>query len=112
MKKLKKGDIVQVITGKDSGKRGEILSFVFKKGKRGAPDQSRVIVKGINIVKRSRKANPQLGIEGGVSEMEKGIDVSNVMLVDSKSDKPTRVKFKIDEKSGKKNRVSKNGTEI
>jgi len=105
MKKLKKGDIVQVITGKDSGKRGEILSFV-KKG-----NNNRVIVKGINIVKRSRKANPQLGIEGGVSEMEKGIDVSNVMLVDSKSDKPTRVKFNLD-KSGKKTRVTKAGNEI
>lgn len=112
MAKLRKGDIVQVITGKDSGKRGEILAFIQKKDKRGNPIGSkRVVVKGINIVKRARKANPQFGIEGGVTEMEKGIDISNVMMVDSKTDKPTRVKFKLD-KSGKKTRVSKAGNEF
>ena len=111
MSKLRKGDIVQVITGKDSGKRGEILGFINKIDKRTGIKSSRVVVKGINIVKRARKANPQLGIEGGVTEMEKGIDISNVMMIDSKTDKPTRVKFKLD-KSGKKTRVSKAGNNI
>ena len=107
MKRLRKGDIVIVIAGKDSGKRGEIVSFSEKSGK------TRVVVKGINIVKRSRKANPQLGIEGGQSSIEKGVDISNVMLIDSITDKPTRVSFKVDAKTGKKVRVAiKSGKEI
>ncbi len=113
MRKLKVGDIVQVITGKDSGKKGEILRFVTKTKKRTNITNKRVVVKGINVVKRSRKANPQLGVEGGQVEMEVPIDISNVMLVDSKTDKPTKVKFIIDKKTGKKTRVSaKTGKEL
>ena len=106
MLKIKKGDNVKVVRGKDSGKEGEVLQVLLKE------DSVKVIVKGINIVKRSQKPNPQLGIPGGVSEIEKGIDISNVMLIDKKSGKPTRVSFKLDEKTGKKVRISKISGEV
>ncbi len=100
MLKIKKGDNVKVMRGKDAGKEGEVLKVIL------GDKQTKVIVKGINIVKRSQKPNPQLGIAGGVSEMEKGIDISNVMLIDKKSGKATRVIIKVDSKTGKKARVS------
>jgi large subunit ribosomal protein L24 len=91
--KIKKGDTVQVITGKDKGKTGEVLEV--KDGK--------VLVKGIGIVKKHQKptqANPK----GGRVEQEAFIDASNVMYV--YKDKPTRIGFKLVEGSnGKKNKV-------
>jgi large subunit ribosomal protein L24 len=58
-------------------------------------------------VKKAQKPNPTLGIEGGIVQMEKPIDASNVMVIDPKSNKPSRVGFKIDEKTGKKTRIFK-----
>lgn len=100
MLKIKKGDNVKVMRGKDAGKEGEVLTLVFKE------NSTRVVVKGVNVVKKTQKPNAQLGIVGGMSEKEMPIDISNVMLVDKKSGKPVRVKFTIDEKTGKKSRVS------
>ena len=100
MLKIKKGDNVKVMRGKDSGKEGEVLAIVKKQ------NSIKVLIKGVNIVKKTQKPNAQLGIVGGINEMEKPIDISNVMLVDKKSGKPSRVKFSIDEKSGKKVRLS------
>jgi large subunit ribosomal protein L24 len=110
MNKIRKGDSVQVMRGKDAGKRGEVLSFVVKTDKIGRTT-NKIIVKGINIVKRAQKPNPQLGIKGGLAEVEKAIDISNVMLIDPKTDKPTRVGIKVDEK-GKKVRFAKKSGEI
>ena len=81
---LKKGDTVRVITGKDKGKRGEVI--------RSIPDDWRVVVQGVNVVKRHTR--PAAGQPGGIVEKEASIHVSNVMLVDPKTDKPTRVGHK------------------
>lgn len=110
MNKIRKGDSVQIMRGKDAGKRGEVLAIVAKADKKGN-ETFKIVVKGINIVKRSQKPNPQLGIKGGLVEMEKAMDISNVMLVDPKTDKPTRVGFKVDE-NGKKVRVAKKSGEV
>lgn len=109
MTKIKKGDTIQVMKGKDAGKKGEVLKVleVFSKG----IVKTMVIVKGVNVVKRSRKPNPQLGIQGGVIEIEKPVDASNVMYFDDKAGKPSRVGFKVDA-SGKKVRFAKKSGEI
>lgn len=106
MNKIKKGDTVQVMRGKDAGKRGEVLMVVEKFGK------MKVVIKDVNVVKKAQKPNPQLGIKGGIIEIEKPVDVSNVMVVDPKMDVPTRVTFKVDEKTGKKVRVAKKSGEV
>ena len=80
--KLKKGDEVQVITGKDKGKRG-VLSKV-------SPATNSVLVAGINLIKKATKPNQQTGEGGGIIEKEAPIHASNVMLLDPKTGKGTR----------------------
>ncbi len=109
MNKIRKGDSVQIMRGKDAGKRGEVLAIIVKTDSKGN-EKSKIVVKGINIVKRAQKPNPQLGIKGGLVEMEKAMDISNVMLVDPKTDKPTRVGFKTVD--GKKVRFAKKSGEV
>jgi large subunit ribosomal protein L24 len=94
--KIKKGDQVVVLTGKDKGVKGEVTQVLLS--------ESRVIVEGVNVVKRHRKPS-QLGA-GGIEKVEKSIHVSNVALVDPKSDEATRVGYKV-LKEGQKVRVSK-----
>lgn len=99
---VKKEDTVIVITGKDKGKKGRVIAAF--------PRQNRVIVEGINMVKKHSKpsqANPQ----GGIIEQEAPIHVSNVMLVDPKSGEPTRVGYKVLD-NGKKVRVAKKSGEV
>ncbi len=93
---VKKGDKVKVITGKDKGKTGIVLAAF--------PKKNRVIVEGVNIVKKHVKPN-QLNPQGGIVSQEAPIHVSNVMLIDPKSGEPTRVGYKIE--NGKKVRVAK-----
>ncbi|MGA9466916.1 MAG: 50S ribosomal protein L24 [Exiguobacterium marinum] len=95
---VKKGDTVQVMSGKDKGKQGVILKAM--------PSKNRVLVEGVNVMKKHAKpsqANPQ----GGILEIEAPIHVSNVMPLDPKTGKPTRVGFKVVD--GKKVRVAKSG---
>ncbi|MFS8130797.1 MAG: 50S ribosomal protein L24 [Candidatus Dojkabacteria bacterium] len=106
MNKIKKGDLVQVMRGKDAGKRAEVERVILKEGK------TSVIIKGVNVVKRAQKPNPQFGIQGGITQFEKPIDISNVMFVDKKTDKPTRVGIRVDEKTGKKVRFAKKSGEV
>jgi large subunit ribosomal protein L24 len=94
--KIKKGDEVIVLTGKDKGKKGEVVTAM--------PAQERVIVKGVNVVKKHQR--PTQFDAGGIVEKELSIHVSNVALADPKDGKPTRVGFKI-EKDGKKTRIAK-----
>lgn len=110
MNKIKKGDKIRVIAGKESGKEGTVAMIVNKivRGKL----TNKVIISGVNIVKKSQKPNPQMGITGGIIEIEKPIDISNVMLIDPKLNVPTRVGFKIDEKTGKKVRFAKKSGEV
>ncbi|MBB5150195.1 MULTISPECIES: 50S ribosomal protein L24 [Ureibacillus] len=93
---VKKGDKVKVITGKDKGKEGIVLAAF--------PKKDRVIVEGVNIVKKHVKPN-QLNPQGGIVSQEAPIHVSNVMLIDPKTGEPTRVGYKIE--NGKKVRVAK-----
>jgi len=79
--KLKTGDTVVVIAGKDKGKQGRITKTI--------KSESRVVVEGINMIKRSTKPNG-MNNEGGIIEREAAIHMSNVMLVDPKTKKPTR----------------------
>ncbi|WP_031406207.1 50S ribosomal protein L24 [Geobacillus vulcani] len=98
---VKKGDKVQVISGKDKGKQGVILAAF--------PKKKRVIVEGVNIVKKHAKpsqANPQ----GGIIEKEAPIHVSKVMPLDPKTGEPTRIGYKIVD--GKKVRYAKKSGEI
>ena len=100
--KIRKGDRVQVLTGKDKGRQGEVIKVM--------PEEGRALVQGINLVKRHQK--PQgMGRPGGIQEKEAGIDLSNLALLDPKSGKPTRVGFKVLE-DGKKVRVAKASGEV
>lgn len=100
--KIKKGDTIIVITGKDKGKTGEV-SKVF-------PKKNRVLIQGINVYKRHLKSRD--GIEGGIYPVERPLDVSKVMLLDPETQKPTRVSYKIAD-NGKKVRVAaKSGKEL
>jgi large subunit ribosomal protein L24 len=81
--KLKRGDTVEVIAGKNKGKRGTIREV--------RPDTQRVVVSDVNIVKRHMKAGRSQRQQAGIVEIEAPIHVSNVALVDPKTDKPTRI---------------------
>ena len=98
---VKKGDKVMVISGKDKGKTGVILAAF--------PKQERVIVEGVNIVKKHSKPS-QMNPQGGIINQEAPIHVSNVMPLDPKTDTPTRVGYKIVD--GKKVRVAKKSGEV
>ena len=92
--KIKKGDTVIVIAGKDKGKSGNVTTLITNK--------DRVIVQGVNIVKKHRKATQES--PGKIEEIEASIHISNVLHVDPETGKPTRVKYDI--KDGLKKRVS------
>ena len=96
--KIKKGDNVEVISGKDAGKRGRVL--------RVDRDRGRLVVEGVAMIKRHTRPNPQKKIQGGIVEREAAIHVSNVMVVSPDSGRPTRVGYKILD-DGRKVRVSK-----
>jgi large subunit ribosomal protein L24 len=81
--KLKKGDTVVVITGKDRGRQGRILRVL--------PAENRVIVERVNLIKRHMRPNPARNIAGGISEKEASIHISNVMLVDPDRNVGTRI---------------------
>ncbi len=85
--KIRKNDQVEVISGKDRGTRGRVL--------RVSRSSSRVLVEGVNVIKRHTRANPQKNIQGGIVEREAEIHVSNVMLVDPDTDKPSRIGSKV-----------------
>lgn len=99
--KLKKGDKVVVLTGKDRGRRGEILKMLR--------DQNKAIVQGINVIKRHTK--PSQAGPGGIVEKELPIQLSNLGIEDPKDGKPTRVGIKILE-DGSKVRIAKRSGEM
>jgi len=94
--RIKKGDQVVVITGRDKGKKGEVTKTL--------PDQRRVIVQGVNVVKKHQK--PTQTTPGGIEEKEISIHISNVALADPKKGTATRIGYKV-LKDGKKARVAK-----
>ena len=94
--KIKRNDTVEVIAGKDKGKRGRVLRVLV--------DKNRVLVEHVMVVKKHLKPNPQRNIQGGIAEQEAPIHISNVMLVDGEGNK-TRIGSRLE--GDKKVRVSK-----
>lgn len=99
--KIKKGDEVIVIAGKDKGRKGTILKAI--------PTANRVVIGGVNVVKRHTKADRE-NPNGGIIPKELSIHVSNVALADPKDGKPTRVGYKTDD--GKKVRIARKSGEV
>jgi large subunit ribosomal protein L24 len=99
--KIKKGDKVIVLTGRDKGKKGEVLRVM--------PKQARAIVQGVNVVKRHTR--PSQAQPGGIVEKEASIHISNLSLVDPKEDKATRVGYKFLD-DGKKVRFARRSGEV
>ncbi|ATG75461.1 50S ribosomal protein L24 [Zobellella denitrificans] len=100
--KIRRDDEVIILTGKDKGKRGTVTKVLTQEGK--------VIVAGINLVKKHQKPVPQLGQAGGIIDLEAPIDVSNVALFNPASGKADRVGFRIED--GKKVRFFKSTGEL
>lgn len=101
MRKIKKGDQVVVLVGRDKGKRGAVLSV---------EDSQRVIVEGVNVVKKHIKPVPARGIEGGIVDKTLSIHVSNVALLNPATNKADRVGFRVLE-DGRKIRVFRSTNE-
>jgi|SRR5687768_8695081 large subunit ribosomal protein L24 len=99
--KIKKGDNVVVISGRDKGKRGQVLR-VF-------PDENRLIVQNVHVARRHTR--PQLGEPGGIVDKELTIHVSNVAHIDPQSNKPTRVGYRMLD-NGRKVRVARRSGEV
>ena len=99
--KIRKGDKVVVLTGRDKGRTGEVVEV--------RPSQNRALVRGVNMVKRHQRQTAQQ--EGGIISKELPVHLSNIALADPKDGKPTRVGFKIQD--GRKIRIAKrSGAEI
>lgn len=101
MLKIRRDDEVIVIAGKDNGKRGKVVKVLA---------DNRVIISGLNMVKKHQKPNPQLQQPGGIVEKEAGIQVSNVAIWNPKTEKADRVGFKVE--GDKKVRVFKSTGEV
>jgi len=99
--KIKKGDRVVVITGKDKGKTGDVLKV--------NPTKNRALVQGVNMMKRHQRASQT--VQGGIVEKEAAIDISNLAHIDPKDQKATRVGFKVLE-GGHKVRFAKRSGEV
>jgi large subunit ribosomal protein L24 len=95
--KVKKGDQVVVMAGRDRGKRGRVLEV--------RPREGKVRVEGVAVVKRHQKANPSMNRGGGIIDREALIDISNVQLIDPADGKPTRVRYDVGQ-DGSKTRVA------
>lgn len=102
MQRIRKGDDVVVIAGRDKGKRGSVLRVM---------QNGRVVVADVNMVKRHTKPNPNRGVPGGIIEKEMPIDPSNIMLFNPQTSKGDRVGFKILE-DGRKVRYFKSTDEV
>jgi large subunit ribosomal protein L24 len=101
--RLRKGDLVVVISGKNKGKQGKVAR-VFE-------EHDRVIIEGVNLIKRHMRPTPK-NPSGGILEKEAPLHASKVMPVDPKTGKPTRVRFKTDEKGHKVRIAVKSGDEL
>ena len=96
--KIKKGDTVEIISGKDAGKQGRVLVV--------DRSRERLVIEGVNMIKRHTRPNPQKNIKGGVVEREAPIHASNVMVISPDSGKRSRIGFRVLD-DGRKVRVAK-----
>lgn len=103
MQKLKTGDEVIVLTGKSNGQRGKISKIIT--------DKNRVVVEGVNMMKKHVRPNPQANIQGGIVEKEASMDVSNVAIFNPKTGKADKVGVKVQE-DGKRVRFFKSNGEL
>lgn len=103
MRKIKKGDEVIVITGKDKGRRGQVIRVLAADNK--------VVVQNVNVAKRHTKPNPARGVNGGIVEKEMPIDVSNVAIFNASTGKGDRVGIRVLE-DGRKARFFKSNNEL
>lgn len=103
MRKIKQGDEVIVTTGKDKGRRGQVVKVLPEKGK--------VVVQNVNMVKKHQKPNPQAGVQGGIIEKEMPLDVSNVAIFNPATGKGDRVGIRVLE-DGRKARFFKSNNEL
>ena len=101
MKRIKKGDQVIVISGKDKGRQGTVLTV----------GDDKILIEAVNMVKKHAKANPMAGVEGGIIDKEMPMAISNVMLFNSMTNKGDRVGFKSLE-DGRKVRYFKSNGEV
>ncbi len=102
MRKIKVGDDVMVVAGRDKGKRGTVLRVL---------DDGHVVVENVNVVKKHQRGNPQRGVPGGIIDKEMPIDASNIGLYNPRKNGADRVGFKI-LADGKKVRVFKSDGEV
>ncbi len=96
MSKIKRDDEVVVLAGKDKGKRGKVRKVV---------DANRVIVAGVNMIKKHTRPNPQAGVQGGIVEREAPIQVSNVAIFNPETSRADRIGYRVED--GKKVRIFK-----
>ena len=104
MNKIRKGDEVVVIAGRDRGRHGRVL--------RVSTEDAKILVENVNIVKKTVRPNPNTGEAGGIVEQERLLDVSNVMLLNSETGKGDRVGFRIEDDGRKVRYFKSNGKEI
>ena len=102
MNKIRKGDTVVIMAGRDRGQQGTVLRML--------PDR-RVVVEGLNLVKKHTKPNPQAGLQGGIVEREAPLDLSNVQIYNPTTQSPDRVGFRTLE-DGRKVRFFKSNQEV
>ncbi|MDE0152546.1 MAG: 50S ribosomal protein L24 [Gammaproteobacteria bacterium] len=102
MNRIRKGDTVVVMVGKDRGRQGTVLRML---------SGNRVVVEGLNLVKRHTKPNPQAGLQGGIVEREAPLDLSNVQIYNPTTQRPDRVGFRSLE-DGRKVRFFKSNDEV
>ena len=102
MNKLRKGDEIIVIAGKDKGRRGTVLQIV---------DEDRVLVEGINIAKKHTKPNPNMGVEGGILDRDMPLAVSNVLVFNPKTKQGDRVGIRVSDDGKTKERIFKSSGE-
>jgi len=96
--KIKKGDTVEVISGKDAGTRGRVLVI--------DRSRERLVIEGVNMIKRHTRPNPQKNVQGGIVQREAPVHVSNVMVISPDSGQRSRIGFRILD-DGRKVRVAK-----
>ncbi len=101
MRKIRKDDDVEIMAGRDKGKRGAVVR-ILKNG--------RLIVSGVNMVKKNQRPNPYMNQPGGIVDMEAPIDVSNVRIYNEETDKPDRVGIRVED--GKRVRYFKSTDEL
>jgi large subunit ribosomal protein L24 len=101
--RIRENDLVEVIAGRDRGKRGKVLVVL--------PDKGRLLVQGVNFIKRHTRPNPQKNIKGGIAEREAPIHVSNVMIVSPDDDKRTRIGSRL-LPDGSRVRIGRRGGEV